>query len=72
MLQNFRTYQKAKDLYLSCQDLKLKNPIKDQFNRALLSRVLNLAEGSGKPQQNLYKRADEVGAMTYRLMQSTC
>ena len=48
MLQNFRTYQMAVKAYRKGQKLKLKGPIKDQFDRASLSIVLNLAEGSGK------------------------
>ena len=48
MLSNFRTYQLAKQLYLSCQELKLRDPIRDQMERASLSIVLNLAEGTGK------------------------
>jgi len=48
MLKTFRTYQLAKTLYQSCRGLKLKNPVKDQFERALLSTLLNTAEGSGK------------------------
>ena len=49
MLSNFRTYQLAKELHGACQGLKLRAPMKDQFERALLSVVLNIAEGSGKP-----------------------
>ena len=32
-----------------CQRLKFKAPFKDQFDRALLSVILNVAEGSAKP-----------------------
>src|SRR5687767_1566186 len=49
MLKNFRTYQMAKELYHECHQLRLKGGMKDQFDRALLSIVLNLGEGSGKP-----------------------
>lgn len=38
----------AKDLYRSSQELHLKDPTKDQLDRASLSIVLNLAEGSAK------------------------
>jgi four helix bundle protein len=34
---------------MTSQNLKLRAPMKDQFERACLSVVLNLAEGSGKP-----------------------
>lgn len=49
MLKNFRTYQLAIQLYKSVQILKVKGAMKDQLDRASLSVVLNLAEGSGKP-----------------------
>jgi len=52
MLQSFRTYQLAKSFYNACQGLHLKAPMRDQFERAVLSVVLNLAEGSGKPTIN--------------------
>ena len=48
-MKNFRTYQLAKSFYQDCQSLKLTQPAKDQFDRALLSVLLNLAEGSAKP-----------------------
>ena len=48
MLKNFRTYQMARSFYFNCRGLKMKGHCKDQFDRALLSIVLNLAEGSGK------------------------
>jgi four helix bundle protein len=48
-MKNFRTYDLAAKFYEKCQKLKLKQPIRDQFERASLSIVCNLAEGSGKP-----------------------
>ncbi|MGE4105652.1 MAG: four helix bundle protein [Bacteriovoracia bacterium] len=48
-MKNFRTYQLARQLYQDCQSLSLRGPAKDQFERAMLSVVLNLAEGSAKP-----------------------
>ena len=48
-MQNFRTYHLAVQLFRDCQSLKLRSPFKDQFDRASLSVVLNLAEGSAKP-----------------------
>ena len=47
-MQNFRTYDLAKRFYQNCKRLKFKAHLRDQFNRALLSIVLNIAEGSGK------------------------
>ena len=49
MHRNFRTYQIAIQFYQKAKDLKLKRPLKDQYDRALLSIVLNLSEGSAKP-----------------------
>ena len=47
-MQNFRTYDLAKEFYQNCKSLKFNKHFKDQFDRALLSVVLNIAEGSGK------------------------
>ena len=48
-MKNFRTYDLAKSFYRDCQGLKFKDPFQDQFDRALLSLVLSIAEGSAKP-----------------------
>ncbi|MBI4924482.1 MAG: four helix bundle protein [Bdellovibrio sp.] len=48
MLTNFRTYQQAMKFYKSAERLKLKGNKRDQFERAILSIVLNLSEGSAK------------------------
>ena len=49
MLKKFRTYQLAISFYHNCQQLKLKEPLRNQLQRASLSIVLNLSEGSAKP-----------------------
>lgn len=49
MTTNFRTYELAKLFYQECAKVKLSGALKNQFERASLSIVLNLAEGTGKP-----------------------
>ena len=46
-MQKFKTYQLALKFYRNSQKLHLSSPHKDQFRKASLSIVLNLAEGSG-------------------------
>ena len=48
-MKNFRTYNLAVTFYKQSQNIKLQGPMRDQFQRASLSVVLNLAEGSAKP-----------------------
>src|SRR3990167_9313122 len=55
-MKNFRTYNLARALYLSCKELKLKGEARNQLERASLSIVLNLAEGSGKLSRGEKKR----------------
>ena len=47
-MKNFRTYQLAKELFHSLKHVKVKGAMHDQLDRASLSIVLNLAEGSAK------------------------
>ena len=48
-MNNFRTYELSIQFYRDCQGLKLSSIAKDQFERAILSIPLNLAEGAAKP-----------------------
>ena len=49
VLQKFKTYQLAVRFYKNSRKLHLREPMKNQFERACLSIVLNLAEGTAKP-----------------------
>lgn len=50
MFTNFRTLTLAINFYHQVKNLKFPNRhMKDQYDRALLSVLLNLAEGSAKP-----------------------
>ena len=48
-MRKFKTYQLAVKFYYNSNKLYLKEPLKNQFQRAVLSIVLNLAEGTAKP-----------------------
>ena len=52
MLQNFKTYQLAKEFCYVTKSIKLPVHLRDQFKRASSSIVLNIAEGSGKRTRN--------------------
>ena len=48
-MKNFRTFELALAFYKKCQKIEIKNRhVRDQFERASLSIVLNIAEGSGR------------------------
>ncbi len=70
MLNNFITYQKAKELYYNCRDLKLKGAMRDQLERASLSICLNLAEGSGKRTSKDRKRFYSIALGSLREVQA--
>ena len=49
MRRKFRTYELAKSFYQKCCEIKLSGAMKNQFERASLSIILNIAEGVAKP-----------------------
>jgi four helix bundle protein len=69
-MKNFITYELAKQFYKDCQKLKLKAPLKDQFDRAILSVILNLAEGSAKPTQKDRRRFYSIAMGSLREIQA--
>ena len=48
MINNFRSYQLALELYKLCRHKKLPRFLKDQLERSASSVVLNLSEGSAR------------------------
>ena len=48
MKVKFRTLELAESIYKEASQEKLRAPFNNQYQRALLSVVLNLAEGNGK------------------------
>ncbi len=69
-MKNFRTYQLAVQFYKECLSLRLSGAFKDQFDRASLSVVLNLAEGSGKPTAKDRKRFYSIAMGSLRETQA--
>jgi four helix bundle protein len=48
-MKNFKTFDIALEFYTNCQKIKVPNRVlRDQFERASLSVVLNISEGYGR------------------------
>ena len=69
-MKNFRTYQLAKSFYLNCLRLKMRAYCKSQYERAMLSIVLNIAEGSGKPTSKDRRRFYSIAFGSLREVQA--
>ena len=70
-MKNFRTYQLALELYQKGIKVKVSCRIlRDQYQRALLSIVLNVAEGSGKGRSNDRRRFYEIAMGSLREVQA--
>ena len=69
-MKNFRAYQLAVLLYKESQRLKFKGVLKDQFERAVLSIVLKLSEGSSRPSSKERKRFYTIALGSCREVQT--
>jgi len=66
MLQKFKTYNLAVQFYHNACKLHVKSPMKSQFQRAVLSIVLNLEEGSAKSSDKDRKKFYEISLGSLR------
>ena len=62
--------QLAIELFQEVQNLDLRNPIKDQLNRASLSIALNISEGSGRRTFKDQKRFYSIALGSVREVQT--
>ncbi len=69
-MKKFKTYQLAIQFYHKSNSLSLRGPMKNQFQRATLSIVLNLAEGSAKSSHKERKKFYEISLGSLREVQA--
>ena len=69
-MKNFKTYKLAIQFYQKSIHLNLKGPMKNQFQRAVLSIALNLAEGSAKSSRKERKKFYEISLGSLRETQA--
>ena len=71
MNSNFRTLNLAEAFYKNAQNEKFqKNCLQNQFDRALLSIVLNLNEGSAKPTAKERRKFYYIALGSFREVQT--
>ncbi len=66
----FKTYHLATQFYHKSNNLSLRGPMKNQFQRASLSIVLNLAESSAKSSAKERKKFYEISLGSLREVQT--
>lgn len=70
-MKTFRTLDLAIEFYQKVKGLKLpKAHLQDQFDRALLSIVLNLSEGSAKPTAKDRRKFYHISLGSFREVQT--
>ena len=70
LMKKFKTYPLAIQFYHQSNSLSLKGPMRNQFQRAVLSIVLNLAEGSAKSSARERKKFYEISLGSLREIQT--
>src|SRR3990167_6995512 len=70
MLEGFKAYQLSVQLYRECERVIAPHYVKDQLQRASLSVVLNLAEGSAKPTPKERRRFYSISLASAREVQA--
>jgi four helix bundle protein len=66
MLEKFRAFVMAQEIYQSCKKVRIPNFLYDQLIRASSSVALNLAEGSVKRTQGDQKRFNSIALGSLR------
>ena len=69
-MKKLKTYQLSVSFYNKAKYIKLKEPLKNQFQRAALSIVLNLAEGNAKPTSKDRRRYYRISLGSLREVQA--
>ena len=71
-LQNFRAFQLAHQFHREAKKRNLRGELRDQLERAALSVMLNLAEGSGKESAKDRRRFYSMAFGSVREIQAIC